>query len=75
MIADVYIRPAFLEIFAPMKGVANESKHAKDPGPERKELVSDPGVFPANKERKYNAGKQHQHEDGENQQYPESIKG
>ena len=75
MIADVYIGPAFLEIFAPMKGVANESKHAKDPGPERKELVSDPGVFPANKEWKYNAGKQHQHEDGENQQYPESIKG
>ena len=75
MIADVYIGLAFLEIFASMKGVMNESKHAKDPGPERKELVSDPGVFPANKERKYNAGEEHQHKDGENQQYPESIKG
>ena len=57
MIAHVYIGLAFLEIFAPMEGVTDEGKHAKDPGPERKELVSDPGVFPANKERKYYAGK------------------
>ena len=71
MIADVYVGFALLEIFSPIEWIAHECQHTKDPRPERKESVSDPGRFPSYKKGNYDPGKKNQHKDSEDYQYPE----
>ena len=58
---------ALMKVFAANEWIANEREHAKYPWPELKEFVADPGVFSANKKREDDAGKQDQHEHGEDQ--------
>ena len=70
MVADIDIGLALVKVFAAQGWIANEREHAKYPGPIHKEFVTDPGVFPTEKEWENDAGKQDQHKHGEDQQNP-----
>ena len=70
MIAYVDVWFSLHKIFAAKEGVADEREHAKDPRPEPKKSVPDPGVFSTNKKGKYYARKQDQHKHREDEQNP-----